>query len=203
MNSYDIWRTIDEQRAGLADLLEGLDARQWTTPSLCEGWRVRDVAAHLTHSHMGLGRVVIEAVKSGFRFDPMIKRLALEDNRSQVEIVAALRAMVGSRRRIAGSSEIDPLIDVLVHTQDIVEPLGIDRTMPSDAAAAAAKRLWDSRFPINPQRRLKGIRLTATDADFAVGDGYDVHAPIRDILMVLTGRRTSISDDIAAHVRDS
>ena len=203
MNSDDIWRTTDEQRAGLADLLEGLDARQWTTPSLCEGWRVRDVAAHLTHSHMGLGRVVVEAAKSGFRFDPMIKRLALEDNRSQAEIIASLRAMVGSRRRIVGSSEIDPLTDVLVHTQDIVVPLGIDRPMPSTAAAAAAKHLWDSRFPISPQRRLKGIRLTATDADFAAGDGYEVQAPIRDILMVLTGRRTPVSDDIAAHVRDS
>ena len=133
----------------------------------------------------------------------MIKRLALEDNRSQAEIIASLRAMVGSRRRIVGSSEIDPLTDVLVHTQDIVVPLGIDRPMPSTAAAATAKHLWDSRFPINPQRRLKGIRLTATDADFAAGDGYEVQAPIRDILMVLTGRRTPVSDDIAAHVRDS
>ena len=203
MKSDDIWRNIDEQRAGLADLLEGLDTQQWPSPSLCEGWRVRDVAAHLTHSHMGPGRVLVEALKSGFRFDPMIKRLALEDKRSQADIVAALRAMVGSRKRIIGSSEIDPLIDVLVHTQDIVVPLGIDRPMPAAAAAAAANRLWHSRFPINPQSRLKGIRLTATDADFAVGEGYEVKAPIRDILMVLTGRRTEISDGIAGHIRDS
>ena len=61
MNTDEIWRYIDDQRAGLADLLESLTPEQWVAPSLCEGWRVRDVAAHLTHSQMGPARVVVEA----------------------------------------------------------------------------------------------------------------------------------------------
>jgi len=199
MNTDEIWRTIDDERASLAGLLENLSPQQWTTPSLCEGWKVRDVAAHLTHSQMGPGRVVLEACKSRFRFDSMINRLALADNRSQAQIVAALRATVGSRKRIVGTKPLDPLTDALVHGQDIAGPLGIDRPMPPAAAAASANHMWHMRFPMHPAKGFAGIRLTATDADFAAGEGYEIEAPIRDILMALTGRRSDISDEVGSH----
>ena len=189
MNTDQIWAAIDTQRGGVAEVLEPLTPEQWTTPSLCEGWRVRDVAAHLTHSHMAPGKAMIEAVKSGFRFDPMIRRLAIEDSRSQAQIVSALRAMVGSRRKVPMTSDRDPLTDILVHTQDITVPLGIDRAMPTEAAVEVANHLWRMRFPMQPARRLHGVRLIATDADFAVGDGREVRAPIRDVVMILAGRQ--------------
>jgi len=34
--------------ASLADLLAAATDAQWDTPSMCEGWRVREVVAHLT-----------------------------------------------------------------------------------------------------------------------------------------------------------
>ena len=199
MNTDEIWCTIDEQRTSLAGLLETLSPQQWNSASLCEGWKVRDVAAHLTHSQMGLGRLVLEACKSRFRFDPMIKRLALADNRSQAEIVAALRGMVGSRKHIVGTKPLDPLTDALVHGQDIAVPLGIDRPMPEAAAAAAANHMWHTHFPVQPAKQFAGIRLIATDADFAAGEGYQIKAPIRDILMVITGRPSAISDEVETH----
>ena len=199
MNIDEIWRTIDEQRSSLAGLLETQSPQQWTAASLCEGWKVRDVAAHLTHSQMGPGRVVVEALKSGFRFDPMIKRLALEDNRSQAEIVAALRATVGSRKHIVGTKPLDPLTDALVHGQDIAVPLGIHRPMPEAAAAAAANHMWHMRFPAQPAKRFTGLRLIATDTDFTAGEGYQITAPIREILMAITGRPSAISDEVEAH----
>lgn len=183
-----IWRVIDSQRADLSDLLAGLTPEQWQHPSLCDGWQVRHVAAHLTHSHLSPVRAMVEAARSGFRFDPMIRRLALEDSRSQQQIVAALRAMVGSRRKIPGTSDRDPMMDVLVHGQDIAVPLGIDRPMPADAAVEVAEHLWRMRFPMHPAKRLAGLRLVATDADFAVGQGRELRAPIRDLVMTLAGR---------------
>ena len=112
MDADQIWTVIDAQRADLAGLLDGFTPEQWTTASLCDGWQVRDVAAHLTHSHMAPPKAMLEAAKSGFRFDPMIRRLALEDSRSQAQIVAALRGMVGSRRKIPMSTDRDPLTDI-------------------------------------------------------------------------------------------
>lgn len=188
MNVDQIWAVIDAQRADLADVLEGLSPEQWTAPSLCEGWQVRDVAAHLTHSHMNPVRAAFEAVKSGFRFDPMIRRIALEDRRSQAQIVAALRGMVGSRRKVPMTTDRDPLMDVLIHGQDITVPLGIDRPMPAEAAVEVANHLWRMTFPMKPAEQLTGLRLVADDADFAVGEGRELRAPIRDIVMILAGR---------------
>ena len=54
MDTDEVWRTIDQQRLELADLMETFTADEWDTPSLCVGWRVRDVAAHLTLAQTGL-----------------------------------------------------------------------------------------------------------------------------------------------------
>ena len=43
-----LWAGIDDQRSRTAALLEGLAPEQWDHPSLCDGWTVRHVAAHLT-----------------------------------------------------------------------------------------------------------------------------------------------------------
>lgn len=188
MNTDQIWAAVDAQRAGLADLFDTLSDAQWTSPSLCEGWRVRDVAAHLTHSHMSPPRMILEAVKSGFRFDPMIRRLAVSDGRSRSDIAAALRGMVGSRKKVPGTSVVQPLIEVLVHGQDIAVPLGIDWPMPTDGALAAAKQLSAATFPINAAKKIEGLKLVASDADFTVGEGRTVQAPIGDIVMILAGR---------------
>jgi uncharacterized protein (TIGR03083 family) len=188
VNTDEIWRRVDEQRIGLAGLLEGLTAEQWTAPSLCDGWQVRDVAAHLTHSHMHPVRAIVEAARSGFRFDSMIQRLGREDPRSQAEIAIALRGMAGSRKRVPGTSVQQPLIELLVHGQDITVPLGIDWPMPLDAAREVAQKLSGMTFPLNGQRRLAGVRLVATDAEFAAGEGREVQVLIGDIVMVLAGR---------------
>lgn len=188
MNPDRIWSFVDAQRAEISDLLDTLDDQQWMAPSLCDGWRVRDVAAHLTHSHMSPARAMVEAVKSGFRFDPMIRRLGVQDPRSKKQIAEALRGMVGARRKVPGTSVQQPLIELLVHGQDIAVPLGIDLPMPAEAAVEAANRLAGMTFPINAVRQLNGVRLVATDADFAAGEGREVRAPIRDIVMILAGR---------------
>ena len=188
MNTDEIWRRVDDQRIELAGLLEGLTPEQWTAQSLCDGWQVRDVAAHLTHSHMHPVRAIVEAARSGFRFDSMIQRLGREDPRSQAEIAIALRGMAGSRKRVPGTSVQQPLIELLVHGQDITVPLGIDWPMPLDAAREVAQKLSGMTFPLNGQRRLAGVRLVATDAEFAAGEGREVRVPIGDIVMILAGR---------------
>lgn len=193
MDSDTIWRHIDEQRTRLADMIDGVEPDRWQTPSLCEGWTVRDVAAHLTHSHLGKATMIREAVRSGFRFDAMVYRVAVQDKQTPHDIAEALRRMRGSRRRPPGTVECDPLMDALVHGQDITVPLGIDWPMPTDAAVVCARRLWGMRFPLNPRRCWRDTEFVATDADFRVGSGRRVEAPIRDVLMTLVGRPSQVT----------
>ena len=191
MDSDTIWRTTDEQRGQLADLLDTLQPQQWAVPSLCGGWTVREVAIHITQSQAGLGEMLRAALKSGFRFHAMVQRAALDDPADPATITARLRAMAGSRKRPPMTKELDPLMDILVHTQDICIPLGIERTMPTDAAVAVAHHLWRTKFPFAPQRDLPGYRFVATDAEFAVGPEWGARreAAIGDIVLMFTRRR--------------
>jgi hypothetical protein len=43
-----ILKWTEAERLSFADLLEGLSDEQWDAPSLCAGWTVRHVPAHLT-----------------------------------------------------------------------------------------------------------------------------------------------------------
>jgi uncharacterized protein (TIGR03083 family) len=192
MDDTQIWSYIDEQRTDLADFLDTLTPEQWETQSMCPGWTVRQVAAHVTQSATPWGRLTLELLRSGFRFNAMTLRFAGNDQRTPTEITAAMRAMVGGRRRPPGTAVADPLMDVLVHGQDIAVPLGLERTMPIAAAAVAAERAWNMGFPFNARKRFPNVRFSATDADFSVGSGKEVRGPIQDIVMALSGRRTGL-----------
>lgn len=193
MDLDTIWSTIDAERAHAADLLDSLDDDQWQTPSLCDGWRVREVAAHLTLAHTGAGSASISLIRAGGSFNRMIRDTAIRQARQPTaEFGTWLRAAAGSRRKAVGVTPMEPLLDILVHQQDIARPLGISVQMPSAAAGAAAERVWRMGFPFWARRRLTGVELVATDADFRVGAGGLAQAPIAELLMLLTGRGPDI-----------
>jgi len=192
-----VWAVIDAQRLDLADLLDSLADAEWERPSLCAGWRVRDVAAHLTFAQARARELIAPAWRARGDFDRMIHDTAVARAHSLPpgRIVESIRAMAGSRRRAPGLSPLEPLIDVLVHGQDIAVPLGRPRVMPVDAAATAATRVWTTPWPLStafrPVRaRLAGLRLVATDTDWSVGEGAVVEGPMQSLLLLMTGRPT-------------
>lgn len=57
--SADMWDTIHSERRALAADVTGLIEPQWSTPSLCAAWTVRDVLAHMTATaRMGQGQFI-------------------------------------------------------------------------------------------------------------------------------------------------
>ena len=194
MDRDEVWQAIDAERGSLADLLDSLGDQEWETPSLCAGWRVRDVAAHLTLAQMGLFPAAVAAARARGNFDRMIRDSAVRQARLPVnEYAVRLRAMAGSRRKAPGVSHLEPLIDVLVHGQDIAIPLGRPRPMPATASAAASDRVWPSLFPFRAERKLSGFRFAATDCSWSAGQGPLVEGPVGAILLLLTGRRAGLA----------
>ena len=190
MDVDDVWKTTDRERAALADLLDELSPAEWEHPSLCAGWRVRDVAAHLSLAHAGRLEALVMLTRARFGFNRMIKDSAIRRAEAPyAEFAPAIRAMIGSRKKAPGISDVEPLTDVLVHTQDIVIPLGRTHAMPLDAAARAATRVWSMGFPFRARKRFDGVHLVATDTDWEAGSGAEVRGPIAAILLSLTGRR--------------
>src|SRR3954454_14420026 len=138
MDSDELWTTIDAQRTSLADLLAGLTPEEWATPSWCAGWRVRDVAAHLALAQVPLAVALPALLRARGSFDRMVHDTAVvRATAPPEELVGAIRAMVGSRRRAPVVTEVEPLLDVLVRGQDIARRLGRDRPVPPAAAAVA------------------------------------------------------------------
>jgi uncharacterized protein (TIGR03083 family) len=193
MDRDAVWAAIDRERLDLADLLDDLSEQEWAQQSLCTGWRVRDVAAHLALAQMPVGAATAAAVRSRGNFHRMIRDSALRHAAVPTARLAdEIRGMVGSRRHAPGITDMEPLLDVLVHGQDIAVPLGRARPMPPVAAAAAATRVWTYRWPLSTvwraPARLAGLELVATDTDWSAGAGTRVEGPIQALLLLLTGR---------------
>ena len=191
MHGDELWGHVHAARAALASLLAGLEPRQWDEPSLCPGWRVRDVAAHVISAPQTTPWGLAASFARG-RGD--FNRTVLLDARRRgsappATILGDYRRLDRSRRRAPGTFGATPLLDVLVHTQDIAIPLGLTHRMPADAAAACAEQVWRIPFPFHARRRLGGFALRATDADWQAGSGPAVEGPIEALLLLLTGRR--------------
>jgi uncharacterized protein (TIGR03083 family) len=194
MDRDEVWKTTDSERLGMADFLEGLSPEEWERPSMCPGWRVRDVAAHLTLApETDLSTVLVELVRARGSFNRMVRDMARRKAAQPVrKLVADLRQISGSRRLAPGQSYLEPMLDILVHGQDIALALGRPREMPVPAACAAADRVWSLGFPFWARRRLRGFRLAAIDVCWERGAGAPIEGPIDAILLLLTGRPASL-----------
>jgi uncharacterized protein (TIGR03083 family) len=193
MGTEESWQVVAEQRLALAELLAGLSEADWEQPSLCAGWRVRDVAAHVTLIPIPFSpsSLVVDFVKARGNY-ARLNTLASRRRaaRTPNQLVQDLRTTAESRSVPWPANPANVMWDLLVHAQDIAIPLGIDFPTPPDAGAAAATRIWELRWPLwfDAKRRLGSFTLTATDADWTIGTGPEVAGPISAILLLLTGR---------------
>jgi uncharacterized protein (TIGR03083 family) len=185
------WAVIAGQRRALARLVDGRPDEDWERPSVCSEWRIRDVVAHvaLTPRSPGVGAILLAAVRARGDFDGINRDMAREHAaRTPARLVADLLETADSRRKPAITTVDNLLFDVLVHVQDVALPLGVDHPMPLDAARAALDRVWSMGWPFWAKRELRGLRLEATDVDWAVGDGPAVRGRAQALLLLLTGR---------------
>ncbi|MEU8240797.1 maleylpyruvate isomerase family mycothiol-dependent enzyme [Actinoplanes missouriensis] len=188
----NVWDEIIALRHAVADLLDDLTAEEWDRPSLCAGWTVRDVAAHLTQQQMGLRDVagLITGWQGGM--DATIAAAARKRAAawSPEQIIQDIRSTAERRRHNLGVTPMETLADLLVHGQDMAVPLSRDFPMPPDAAAAALTRGLTMRMPppLPAVRALRGLRLVATDVEWAHGDGPELRGPIGALLLTSCGR---------------
>jgi uncharacterized protein (TIGR03083 family) len=190
------------QREGFVDTLESLDPLEWAAPSLCDGWRVVDVAAHLAWAPvLGAGAGAVAMVRHVFSMNRMIARSAVEwSARGREAILDQLRDNVRSGARPVGMPPVAALADAVVHGLDVRRPLGLPGRVPPESLAPLADFTLGTPWPLNAvvggsaRRRVAGVRLVATDTDWAHGEGPEVIGSAEALLLLLYGRRPAPGD---------
>jgi uncharacterized protein (TIGR03083 family) len=192
----DAWLLVHAERAALIDDLVGLTDAQWAQPSLCEGWTVHDVAAHLVDNALATRRGLLRAMARA-RFDLDRQNghgVARARGASPAETLDRLR-QVSLRRTTPGAPLDSRLVEEVVHGEDIRRPLGITRGYPRETvlrALAYQARTWVALG--GAKQRVAGLRLVATDEGLSLGEGAEVRGPAVSLLLAVSGRAVALDD---------
>lgn len=193
---YNLWvetfALIAAERRRLAERLGDLEPADWDKPSLCAGWSVHVVAAHLNAPwSVSVPEVLFQVLRSGGLgkgFDRVARELAVKLD--PAACVAGLRSHADSRFSPPGAGPEAPLSDVIVHGADMLQPLG--KAVTVDPSALATSLQWLARGRAKgfvPRGRVVGLAFEATDIDLRCGAGPAVvRGPAVAICSVLTGR---------------
>jgi len=195
MPSSDPWPTIHAERKALAGDLESLNDAQWATPSLCGDWTVRQVLGHMAAAaRTTQGGFLGKMIAAGFRFNAMSEKdVARETQGPPSETLARFKEQVNSSKHPPGP--VDTWLgEALVHSEDIRRPLGISHSYPVGAVTRVADFYKGSNLLIGSKKRIDGLKLQATDADWSTGDGPEVAGPAMSLVMAMTGRQAALDD---------
>ncbi|GAA0248241.1 maleylpyruvate isomerase family mycothiol-dependent enzyme [Cryptosporangium japonicum] len=199
MDDTEVWSAVDRRRRAIVDLLTGLSPGDWNTPSLCEGWRVRDVAAHLTMPLLTVPQMALLALRHPGSTNHLIRHGSIDLARryDSDQILRRLSLLIGHHRPFPGLTCREALIDAVGHTYDMTIPLGREIHIPADEVAEAADRVVSYRARGNAKvfRRLPltTVRLTAADHTWSTGAGPEVTGTMTDLFLLLTGRTARIA----------
>jgi uncharacterized protein (TIGR03083 family) len=191
------WALLATERRAFADALDPLTPEQWATPSLCEGWTVRDVVAH---TMVGPTTSTVAAVKamalSGFRFDRANQRMAADRAGLPTdELVATLREKAESRFVPPGGTVVMPLTDLFVHRLDCLVPLGLPTGRPLDPWPVMLDFLVSRKARLAfVGRGLPSLTYVATDVDWSGGSGPRVEGPAEALGLAIMRRGVRLDE---------
>ena len=181
---------VASELIGLADILTPLDQESWGISSLCTGWSLREVVAHLTLPARRSNPAVLAGLAlCGFRWHVFADKAAHRDAAIPTsKLLADLRSTRLADWRPPGGGPEGALVHAVVHALDVTVPLGASR--PSDAekvrlvldALMAPASL--KHFGVD----LDGLELRAGDIPWSHGYGRRVTADSEALVLLLSGR---------------
>jgi uncharacterized protein (TIGR03083 family) len=174
---------------GLADLLEPAPEGTWDAPSLCEGWPVRSVVAHVSMPvRMTPEQFGAEMAAARGDFDQLSRTVAARDAGLPIdEHLAALRspALHGWQPPVGG--EAGALSHAVIHSLDVTVALDRPPVAPQAAVVDVLDQLGAADGAVFGLD-LTGVRLEAEDVDWSRGSGEVVRADAGRLVALLAGR---------------
>ncbi|PWJ52515.1 TIGR03083 family protein [Quadrisphaera granulorum] len=184
-----------QERADLLELLSSLPLEQWEQPTLCDGWTVRDVVAHvLSYDDLTAGQTLhrfISGRLSTARINATV--LAEFDGTSPEQLLQRLSTHLRPAGLPAGMGGRIGLTDALIHHQDIRRPLGLHRSIAHERLRVALPTAIFAPV-VQGIRRVYDVRLVATDMEWQFGRGPELKGTAEALLMTVAGRTATLDE---------
>lgn len=187
----DITTAIAAERRELAAMLDSLAPAQWDAPTLCAGWRVREVAAHMSMGfRFAMPRMVLELLKARGDINRMADRRARQDaaTLSPAELVSAIRDNADHPWKPPIGGITAALGHDVIHGLDITVALGVDRRVPQERVRLLLEHVTPRTLKFFGAD-LDGVQLRADDLDWSFGAGTPLTGSAQDLLLVAYGRK--------------
>ena len=186
----DLQPVVAAEFLALADLLDSATDAQWDTPSLCAGWRVREVIAHMTMAaRYPEDKFMAELRRCEFDFGRLSNEIAARDAGLPAnELAANLRSEVMQHWTPPGGGYHGALNHVVIHGLDATVPLGVPRRSPDDTIRIVLDDLTQGDVHQHFGTKIEGRTLHATDLDWSYGSGPVLRGAAEDLALVLCGR---------------
>jgi uncharacterized protein (TIGR03083 family) len=186
----DLQPVVAAEFLTLADLLGSATQAQWDTPSLCAGWRVREVIAHMTMAaRYPEDKFMAELRRCEFDFGRLSNEIASRDaGLPTSELLANLRSEVMQHWTPPGGGYHGALNHVVIHGLDVTVPLGVPRRSPDDTIRIVLDDLTTGGVHQHFGTSIEGRSLQATDLDWSYGSGPALHGKAEDLALLLCGR---------------
>jgi uncharacterized protein (TIGR03083 family) len=186
---HDLQPLVTQTYTGLADLLADGPAGTWDAATLCEGWLVRHVVAHVTMPvRLTPERYGAEMAAAGGDFGRLSDTVAARDGALPADdLLADLRSPTLHQWEPPGGGAAGALSHAVIHSLDVTVALGRPATAPEEAVVAVLEQLTAANgayFGLD----LTGTRLEADDADWTWGEGEVVRGSTGDLVALLGGR---------------
>jgi uncharacterized protein (TIGR03083 family) len=189
-----LWALAHAERTALAEDLSSLSAEQWQHRTLCGQWNVEQTVAHLTAA-ASLNQWQWLRSMLAARFRPDVhnqRRLAEHRGKTPEETLDRFRAVIRSTTAPSGHTPAY-LGEIVVHAQDIRQPLGLPRTPSIDMLTPVAEFFARRNFTVSSRTYAAGLQLCANDGRFASGTGPLVTGSTLALVMTMAGRQTYLN----------
>lgn len=188
--SAAVWPAVHNERQTLIRDLESLTSEQWTHPSLCPGWDIHDVVAHLvdTAKTTRLG-FLGQMMAAKFDFDRATAQGIIRERATTPETTLTEFRRVREATKTPPAALATRLVEAIVHGEDIRRPLGITGSYPRESIKAALQYQLKTGASLGGgKERAAGFRLQASDLKCDYGSGPEVEGTSLELLMAVSGR---------------
>lgn len=189
------WKPVAVARREFADLVEGLDPQQREGTTLCEGWTPHHVLAHVTvFVEVPLPKFMFNMARAKFDADAASDRMARALAQDPVdELATILRVKADKKSPLPGFPAELSLSDVVIHTQDVRRPAGIDAVPDEGTVRTVLDFLTQEKRArlLCDTARLQGLAFRATDMDWQygnIGGAVPISGTGEALMMAIAGR---------------